>query len=37
MTVNQFLDYLASYPQTRHLAVVLADMVGGRATYSRSA
>ena len=27
MTVTQFLDYLASYPHSRQLAFVLADVL----------
>ena len=30
MTVNTFLDYLASYPQTRELAFALTEIVDER-------
>jgi hypothetical protein len=30
MNLPQFLDYLASYPHTRQLALVLAEVVGAR-------
>jgi hypothetical protein len=32
MTVTNFLDYLASYPQTRGLAVALTEIVDERAS-----
>jgi hypothetical protein len=34
MTVNQFLDYLASHPQTRDLGVALGEIVAGRSEAS---
>jgi hypothetical protein len=39
MTVTQFLDYLASYPQSHRLATVLGEIVVERseATLRRSA
>jgi hypothetical protein len=39
MTVSQFLDYLASYPHSRQLAFVLADVLDAHhaATLRRSA
>jgi hypothetical protein len=30
MTVRQFLDYLAAFPQSRQLALVLAEVVDER-------
>jgi hypothetical protein len=30
MTVTKFLDYLASYPQTRELAFALTEILDGR-------
>jgi hypothetical protein len=37
MTLPQFLDYLASYPQTRQLAVVLTEAVDDRRRLRRTA